>query len=99
MLHRIKCCSAVPAGYRFIATTMINNLTYRSVEEAAKLGGDNLRVFGRLVAHRIDAVMYSARGPVAGTEVIRGAGHGAGPVVWEMPAVGSNAYDVWFARY
>jgi hypothetical protein len=34
----------------------INNLTYKSVERASSLGELNLRLFGRLVAHQIDAV-------------------------------------------
>jgi hypothetical protein len=34
----------------------INNLTYKSVEHVSSLGELNLRLFGRLVAHQIDAV-------------------------------------------
>lgn len=73
---------------------MINNMTYRSVDEAAKLGGDTLRVFGRLIAHRIDAVMNGARVPGSGPDA---ALDGAGAAV-RRPAVGSSGFDAWFVR-
>jgi hypothetical protein len=73
---------------------MINNLTYRSVDEAAKLGGNSLRVFGRLVAHRIDAVMCNVRWPVAESDV-----PSAGPVPLVRADLRGDGYDDWFARY
>ena len=75
---------------------MINNLTYRSVDEAAKLGGDSLRVFGRLVAHRIDAVMCNVRWPVAEADADAPK---PGPVPLVRPDLRGDGYDDWFPRY
>ncbi len=75
--------------------TTIANLTYRSVDEAAKLGGDTLRVYGRLIAHRIDAVMDSARPPREGLWAVGGQGSYTFPV----RAVGGAGYDAWFSRH
>ena len=92
MLHRTISCDAVSAVSN--TDTTIANLTYRSVDEAAKLGGETLRVYGRLVAHRIDAVMDSARPPREGLW----ANDGQGSYGFPVRAMGAG-YDAWFSRH
>jgi hypothetical protein len=73
---------------------MINNCTYKSVEEASKLGGTNLRVYARLIAHRIDAVLCSARSAASAADFCADAESST----LAQPTVLGSGYRAWFAN-
>lgn len=73
---------------------MVSNSTYKSVEEASKLGVPNLRVYARLLAHRIDAVLCSARAAASAADI----GSGSGSSGSAQPTVMGSRYRAWFAN-
>lgn len=73
---------------------MISNSTYKSVEEASKLGVSNLRVYARLISHRIDVVLCSARSAESAADF--GASEGASTQA--PPTVLGSGYRAWFTH-
>lgn len=73
---------------------MISNSTYKSVDEASKLGVTNLRVYARLIAHRIDVVLRSARSAASAADF----GASAGSLTQPPPTVLGSEYRAWFTH-
>jgi hypothetical protein len=73
---------------------MISNCTYKSVEEASKLGVPNLRVYARLIGHRIDVVLRSARSAASAADL----GVDTGSSTLARPTVLGSGYRAWFAN-
>jgi hypothetical protein len=72
---------------------MLSNLTYKSVEEASQLGAKNLRVYARLITHRIDAVLCNARSAASAGDL----GSPPGPATSERSTTLDSGYRAWFA--
>jgi hypothetical protein len=73
---------------------MISNCTYKSVEEVSKFGGTNLRVYARSIAHRIDAVLCSARSAASAADF----GADVESSTSARPTVLGSGYRAWFAN-
>jgi hypothetical protein len=76
------------------AVLMISNSTYKSVEEASKLGVTNLRVYARLIAHRIDVVLCSARSAASAADFA----DSEGSRTLAPPTVLASGYRAWFTN-